>query len=125
MVEEMEDMGLDTSEVAKRPVKRARSRVSERAEENGQVVSDVLLHNSTYTGKAATIKRNKTHSRKPQKDTANLSPALQKKAREASQVSQRRMAFTGQKGEGDRYATASLQKYLNSGKRKNGTHYSR
>ena len=25
---------------------------------NGQVVSDVLLHNSTYTGKAATIKRN-------------------------------------------------------------------
>ena len=108
MVEEMEDMGLDTSEVAKRPVKRARSRVSERAEEV-----------------AATIKRNKTHSRKPQKDTANLSPALQKKAREASQVSQRRMAFTGQKGEGDRYATASLQKYLNSGKRKNGTHYSR
>ena len=78
MVEEMEDMGLDTSEVAKRPVKRARSRVSERAEENEEV--------------AATIKRNKTHSRKPQKDTANLSPALQKKAREASQVSQRRMA---------------------------------
>lgn len=76
MVEEMEDMGLDTSEVAKRPVKRARSRVSERAEENEEV--------------AATIKRNKTHSRKPQKDTANLSPALQKKAREASQVSQRR-----------------------------------
>ena len=111
MVEEMEDMGLDTSEVAKRPVKRARSRVSERAEENEEV--------------AATIKRTKTHSRKPQKDTANLSPALQKKAREASQVSQRRMAFTGQKGEGDRYATASLQKYLNSGKRKNGTHYSR
>ena len=25
---------------------------------NGQVVSDVLFHNSTYTGKAATIKRN-------------------------------------------------------------------
>ena len=43
-------MGLDTSEVAKRPVKRARSRVSERAEENEEV--------------AATIKRNKTRSRR-------------------------------------------------------------
>lgn len=29
---------------------------------NGQVVSDVLLHNSTYTGKAATIKRNTSGS---------------------------------------------------------------
>ncbi len=44
---------------------------------NGQVVSDVLLHNSTYTGKAATIKRN----------TSGTVAATETAASDASEVS--------------------------------------
>ncbi|KAK8807544.1 nucleolar GTP-binding protein 1 [Blastocystis sp. subtype 4] len=111
MVSRMDEMGLETDEVAKRSVKRSRSRMADRIAEDEEA--------------SAAMERKKSHSRKPQKDVADLSPSLQKKARVASHLSQRNMAFSGQKGEGDRYATASLQKYLNSGKRKNGTHYSR
>ena len=111
MISKMDELGFDTEEVAKRPVKRSRSRVADLIEQDPVA--------------AAAMERKKSHSRKPQKDVASLSEPLQKKARTAKQLSQRNMAYTGQKGEGDRYATASLQKYLNSGKRKNGTHYSR
>ena len=111
MVNEMNELGFDTSEVEKRPVKRSRSRLSERiqGDEEAQMV----------------MERKKSHSRKPQKDIENLSEPLRKRARAASQLSQRNMKATGQRGEADRFATASLQKYLNSGKRKNGTHYAR
>ena len=111
MVSRMDENGLETDEVAKRSVKRSRSRMADRIAEDEEA--------------SAAMERKKSHSRKPQKDVADLSPSLQKKARVASHLSQRNMAFSGQKGEGARYATASLQKYLNSGKRKNGTHYSR
>lgn len=111
MVDEMNEMGLDTSEVEKKPLKRSRSRLSERIrdDEDAQRI----------------MERKKSHSRKPQKDTENLSEPLKKRARAVSQLSQRGMKATGQRGEADRFATASLQKYLNSGKRKNGTHYAR
>ena len=104
-------MGLDTSEVEKKPVKRARSRLSERIQEDEEA--------------QVAMERKKSHSRKPQKDTENLSEPLKKRARMATELSQRNMKATGQRGEADRFATASLQKFLNSGKRKNGTHYAR
>ena len=58
--------------------------------------------------------------------TIRQDPAvLRKRARAASQLSQRRMKLTGQKGEGDRFNKASLEKHLYAGKRTNGTHRSR
>lgn len=111
MVSEMNELGLDTSEVEKKPVKRSRSRLSERIRDDEEAQK--------------LMERKKSHSRKPQKDTEHLSESLKKKARVASDLSQRGMKATGQRGEADRFATASLQKYLNSGKRKNGTHYAR
>lgn len=111
MVDEMNELGFDTSEVQKKPVKRSRSRMSDRIRDDEEA--------------QMAMERKKSHSRKPQKDTENLSEPLKKKARSISQLSQRGMKSTGQRGEADRFATASLQKYLNSGKRKNGTHYAR
>ena len=111
MVQQMETLGFDTEAVAQRPAKRARSRLVDRIKDNPEAQKD--------------IERKKSHSRKPQKDTSSLSEPLRKRARVATHLSQRNMKFTGQKGEADRYTTASLQKYLNSGKRKNGTHYAR
>ena len=111
MVDEMNKMGFDTSKLEKMNVKRSRSRVADRLEDDGEAQK--------------AMQRKLSHSKKPQKDTENLSEPLKKKARAASQLSQRFMKMTGQRGEADRFATASLDKYLNSGKRKNGTHYAR
>ena len=47
-----------TEVVAKAATPGSRWQTNLITKKNGQVVSDVLLHNSTYTGKAATIKRN-------------------------------------------------------------------
>ena len=91
----MNKMGFDTSKLEKMNVKRSRSRVADRLEDDEEA--------------------QKAMQREP----------LKKKARAASQLSQRFMKMTGQRGEADRFATASLDKYLNSGKRKNGTHYAR
>ena len=109
MVDEMNKMGFDTSKLEKMNVKRSRSRVADRLEDDEEAQK--------------AMQRKLSHSKKPQKDTENLSEPLKKKARAASQLSQRFMKMTGQRGEADRFATASLDKYLNSGKRKNGTHY--
>ena len=111
MVNEMSNMGFDTTQLEKKAVKRSRSRLSERIEDDEEAQK--------------AMKRKLSHSKKPQKDTANLSEPLKKKARAASQLSQRFMKMTGQRGEADSFATASLDKFLNSGKRKNGTHYAR
>ena len=111
MVDEMNKMGFDTSKLEKMNVKRSRSRVADRLEDDEEAQK--------------AMQRKLSHSKKPQKDTENLSEPLKKKARAASQLSQRSMKMTGQRGEADRFATASLDKYLNSGKRKNGTHYAR
>lgn len=111
MVDEMNKMGFDTSKLEKMNVKRSRSRVSDRLEDDEEAQK--------------AMQRKLSHSKKPQKDTESLSEPLKKKARAASQLSQRFMKMTGQRGEADRFATASLDKYLNSGKRKNGTHYAR
>ncbi len=111
MVDEMNKMGFDTSKLEKMNVKRSRSRVADRLEDDEEAQK--------------AMQRKLSHSKKPQKDTENLSEPLKKKARAASQLSQRFMKMTGQRGEADRFATASLDKYLNSGKRKNGTHYAR
>ena len=110
-VDEMNKMGFDTSKLEKMNVKRSRSRVADRLEDDEEAQK--------------AMQRKLSHSKKPQKDTENLSEPLKKKARAASQLSQRFMKMTGQRGEADRFATASLDKYLNSGKRKNGTHYAR
>ena len=107
----MNKMGFDTSKLEKMNVKRSRSRVADRLEDDEEAQT--------------AMQRKLSHSKKPQKDTENLSEPLKKKARAASQLSQRFMKMTGQRGEADRFATASLDKYLNSGKRKNGTHYAR
>ena len=111
MVDEKNKMGFDTSKLEKMNVKRSRSRVADRLEDDEEAQK--------------AMQRKLSHSKKPQKDTENLSEPLKKKARAASQLSQRFMKMTGQRGEADRFATASLDKYLNSGKRKNGTHYAR
>lgn len=111
MVDEMNKMGFDTSKLEKMNVKRSRSRVADRLEDDEEAQK--------------AMQRKLSHSKKPQKGTENLSEPLKKKARAASQLSQRFMKMTGQRGEADRFATASLDKYLNSGKRKNGTHYAR
>ena len=111
MVDEMNKMGFDTSKLEKMNVKRSRSRVADRLEDDEEAQK--------------AMQRKLSHSKKPQTDTENLSEPLKKKARAASQLSQRFMKMTGQRGEADRFATASLDKYLNSGKRKNGTHYAR
>ena len=47
-----------TEVVAKAATPGSRWQTNLITKKNGQVVSDVLLHNSTYKGKAATIKRN-------------------------------------------------------------------
>ena len=111
VVAEMDAMGLDTEQMERKQVKRSRSRLSDRVEQDESLQKE--------------IQRMKTHSAKPQKDTRDLSEPLRKKARAASQLSQRRMKLTGQKGEGDRFNKASLEKHLYAGKRTNGTHRSR
>ena len=111
MVKEMSDLGLEVEEVEKKSAKRSRSRLAERIGESEELQKE--------------LERAKTHSRKPQKDIRDLDEGLRKRARAASQLSQRRMKLTGQKGEGDRFNKASLEKHLYAGKRTNGTHRSR
>ena len=111
MVKEMSDLGLEVEEVEKKSAKRSRSRLAERIGQSEELQKE--------------LERAKTHSRKPQKDIRDLDEGLRKRARAASQLSQRRMKLTGQKGEGDRFNKASLEKHLYAGKRTNGTHRSR
>lgn len=86
MVDEMNKMGFDTSKLEKMNVKRSRSRVADRLEDDEEAQK--------------AMQRKLSHSKKPQKDTENLSEPLKKKARAASQLSQRFMKMTGQRGRG-------------------------
>jgi len=140
MKQNLEDAGVDTSHMddSKRFVKRGRKR-TRRGEDLDD--SDDEMGSSEMEGKSAgAVKKAKkakkderkreesiarSHSNAPKAPTEKglKDEEMEKKAEKAFKVSKRR--FQGLSGEGDQRKSVHLVKWMNTGKKRNGTHYQR
>lgn len=135
---ELESLGVDTSHMkhaeavaAKRKVgdeSRGRKRARDSDDDEDVDMDDVDMDRSKSrsASQVRSKSRNRSQSLVPPRDKSGFpTEAAMEEARRVAKLSQRQRNKQARAGEADRHAGPKLAKWQNSGKRKNGTSYSR